>query len=136
MKIGFFASGNLGYDVIRKVAELVVPEFIATDRNSESIINWANKNKIRLFSGNPRNGKLLDFLKEDKFEIGLSINYIFLLDELIISRFQFPVNFHGSLLPKYRGRTPHVWAIINNEIETGITAHLIDKGCDTGPIFK
>jgi len=27
-----------------------------------------------------------------------------------------------------------VWAIINNETQTGITAHLIDDGCDTGNI--
>jgi methionyl-tRNA formyltransferase len=46
------------------------------------------------------------------------------------------VNIHGSLLPKYRGRTPHVWAIINNESKTGITAHLIDDGCDTGDIIR
>jgi len=45
-------------------------------------------------------------------------------------------NIHGSLLPKYRGRTPHVWAIINNESETGVTAHVIDEGCDTGPILN
>jgi methionyl-tRNA formyltransferase len=38
-------------------------------------------------------------------------------------------------LPKYRGRTPHVWAIINNEIETGITAHFIEEGCDVGDII-
>jgi methionyl-tRNA formyltransferase len=45
-------------------------------------------------------------------------------------------NIHGSLLPKYRGRTPHVWSIINNEKLTGITAHLIDVGCDTGDIIE
>jgi len=39
-------------------------------------------------------------------------------------------------LPKYRGRTPHVWSIINNEKLTGITAHLIDVGCDTGDIIE
>jgi methionyl-tRNA formyltransferase len=40
------------------------------------------------------------------------------------------------LLPKYRGRTPHVWSIINNEVKTGVTAHLIDSGCDTGDIIE
>ena len=39
-------------------------------------------------------------------------------------------------MPKYRGRTPHVWSIINNEKETGITAHVIDEGCDTGDIIS
>ena len=49
---------------------------------------------------------------------------------------KFAVNFHGSLLPKYRGRTPNVWSIINNEQKSGITAHLIDDGCDTGDIIE
>lgn len=38
-------------------------------------------------------------------------------------------------MPKYRGRTPHVWAIINGEKKTGVTAHLIDSGCDTGDVI-
>jgi methionyl-tRNA formyltransferase len=45
------------------------------------------------------------------------------------------VNIHGSLLPKYRGRTPHIWAIINNEVTTGITAHFISEKCDDGDII-
>ena len=48
---------------------------------------------------------------------------------------KYAVNVHGSLLPKYRGRTPHVWAIINNEKKSGITAHLITSECDKGAII-
>ena len=29
------------------------------------------------------------------------------------------LNMHGSLLPKYRGRVPTNWAVINGETETG-----------------
>jgi methionyl-tRNA formyltransferase len=42
-------------------------------------------------------------------------------------------NMHGSLLPKYRGRVPVNWAIINGERETGATLHEMvakpDAGC-------
>src|SRR5690349_24748661 len=31
------------------------------------------------------------------------------------------LNMHGSLLPKYRGRAPVNWAILNGERETGAT---------------
>ena len=55
-------------------------------------------------------------------------------DKEVFQLFEYPINFHGSLLPKYRGRTPHVWAIINNETETGISAHFIEEGCDEGDI--
>ena len=66
-----------------------------------------------------------------------SINYLFLIEKDIISHPKKLIfNIHGSLLPKYRGRTPHVWAIINGEKMAGITAHTIDEGCDTGKIIS
>ena len=45
------------------------------------------------------------------------------------------INVHGSLLPKYRGAAPIQWAIINGEMETGITTMLMDEGMDTGAIL-
>lgn len=37
------------------------------------------------------------------------------------------INVHPSLLPKYRGATPTVWAVMNDERETGITVHFIEN---------
>jgi methionyl-tRNA formyltransferase len=45
------------------------------------------------------------------------------------------VNVHASLLPKYRGAAPIVWAIAHGERETGITLMKLDLGMDTGPTF-
>jgi methionyl-tRNA formyltransferase len=43
-------------------------------------------------------------------------------------------NLHGSLLPKYRGRCPVNWVIINGEKITGVTLHrMVDKP-DAGDI--
>src|SRR5262249_48652385 len=39
------------------------------------------------------------------------------------------------LLPKFRGAGPIQWAIINGEIETGITTMLMDEGMDTGSVL-
>jgi len=44
------------------------------------------------------------------------------------------INYHPSLLPKYRGGSAINWAIIKGETETGVTIHFIDEGVDTGPI--
>ncbi|WP_347506095.1 methionyl-tRNA formyltransferase [Pseudomonas anguilliseptica] len=41
---------------------------------------------------------------------------------------------HASLLPKYSGGAPLVWAIINGEQKTGITFFRFDAGVDSGPI--
>lgn len=46
------------------------------------------------------------------------------------------MNIHGSLLPKYRGNAPIAWAIINGDKTCGITAHMIEKGMDTGDIIE
>jgi len=43
-------------------------------------------------------------------------------------------NMHGSLLPKYRGRVPINWAIINGEQTTGVTLHHMVKRADAGDI--
>lgn len=54
------------------------------------------------------------------------------------------INVHGSLLPQYRGAAPINWAIMNGEIETGVTTFRLKHQIDTGnillqsktPIFK
>ncbi len=46
------------------------------------------------------------------------------------------VNLHGSLLPKYRGRVPLNWAIINGESEAGVTLHYMVKKADAGDIIS
>ncbi|MFA6260125.1 MAG: methionyl-tRNA formyltransferase [Bacteroidia bacterium] len=135
MKFGLFVSGGLGLEVMKQLFTHYQPAFVATDSGSTGIIDFAEQCNLPLFKGNPRKGKLMTFLGDQRFELGLSVNYLFLLEQNILDRFDVAVNFHGSLLPRYRGRTPHVWAIINNEIETGITAHLIEEGCDTGPVI-
>ncbi|MCB9073150.1 MAG: formyltransferase [Bdellovibrionaceae bacterium] len=43
-------------------------------------------------------------------------------------------NMHGSLLPKYRGRAPTNWAIVNGEKEIGATLHMMSPRADAGDI--
>ncbi|MBR8301140.1 formyltransferase [Burkholderia dolosa] len=43
-------------------------------------------------------------------------------------------NMHGSLLPKYRGRVPTNWAVLNGETETGATLHEMAVKPDAGAI--
>lgn len=44
------------------------------------------------------------------------------------------LNMHGSLLPKYRGRAPVNWAILNGEREIGATLHYMVARADAGDI--
>ena len=137
MKIGILASGNLGFTTIQLIFKIHPIEFILTDSGSDLIIQYAEKENISLFKGNPRNGKTKDFLNNYPCDVIISINYLFLIEnDIILHPKVLAFNIHGSLLPKYRGRTPHVWSIINNEIKSGITAHLIDTSCDAGKIIE
>lgn len=134
-KIIVFASGELGFKMLEYLNQISEIEFIATDSNSFGVIEFANNYGIDNFIGKPNKTELLIKLQSKKSNILLSINYLFILEKKVFQLFEYPINFHGSLLPKYRGRTPHVWAIINNEKETGITAHFIEEGCDEGDVI-
>ena len=136
LSLGLLVSGSLGLICLKHVYLNRRLNFIFTDYASESIIVFARDNHIPVFIGNPRNGRSREFLSNKSVELILSINYIFVVDRDVIEfPLKYAVNFHGSLLPKYRGRTPHVWAIINNESKSGITAHLISENCDEGDIL-
>ncbi|MCY4527515.1 MAG: methionyl-tRNA formyltransferase [Chloroflexi bacterium] len=45
------------------------------------------------------------------------------------------LNIHPSLLPRYRGPSPVVSAILNGDDETGVTIMKLDEGMDSGPIL-
>ncbi len=46
------------------------------------------------------------------------------------------VNFHPSLLPRYRGPIPVGWAIRNGDREIGVTFHRMAAELDAGPILS
>ena len=59
----------------------------------------------------------------------------FVPGEMIAAATRGGINYHPSLLPKYRGGSAINWAVISGEKETGVTIHQIDEGVDTGPII-
>ena len=140
MKYCICASGNLGLIVLKHLIEKGIDIVcVLTNKRSDEIVNYTEEAGLKAFVGNPREGKCLTWIKENgvEFDIILSINYLFILEgDILRLAKNAAVNFHGSLLPRYRGRTPHVWAIINGEKEAGITAHLMNEDCDDGDIVK
>ncbi|CAH0237582.1 Bifunctional polymyxin resistance protein ArnA [Rahnella aquatilis] len=64
-------------------------------------------------------------------DIIFSFYYRNMLSEEILSLApQGGFNLHGSLLPRYRGRAPVNWALLNGETETGVTLHKMVKRPD------
>ncbi len=69
-------------------------------------------------------------------ELCITVGWYWLLDGDLLGRVPGGfVGLHASLLPKYRGGAPLVWALINGEKQSGITLFHIDEGMDTGDII-
>ncbi|HQL48367.1 MAG: Bifunctional polymyxin resistance protein ArnA [Acidobacteria bacterium ADurb.Bin340] len=65
--------------------------------------------------------------------------FSFYFREMIQARFlELPrlgaYNLHGSLLPRYRGRAPLNWVLVNGETETGLTLHAMTPRPDDGDL--
>jgi len=57
-----------------------------------------------------------------------------LSEQLLATARRGAFNLHGSLLPRYRGRAPANWVLVNGETETGVTLHRMVKRADAGAI--
>lgn len=140
MKYCVCASASYGYTVVNALYNKGLDiACILTNKKSEDIIKLAEQNGIPFFAGNPREGKAYKWITQQRLEFDsiLSVNYLFILEGDVLSLAKkYAVNIHGSLLPRYRGRTPTVWAVINGEKEVGVTAHLMNEKCDDGDIIK
>jgi methionyl-tRNA formyltransferase len=81
-------------------------------------------------------GAYKDEIEKYKPDLILAIGWYYLIPKSI--RDIAPkgcIGMHGSLLPKYRGGAPLVWAIINGEKETGISLFYLEDGIDAGDII-
>jgi methionyl-tRNA formyltransferase len=135
----FAGFGKLGYVCLNEIINKGISiNYVLThkDTDSESVESLSKENNIKCFYVDLRkDSKVLNKLLNIDIKFLISVNYRFILPEELLQKSEYPLNLHGSLLPKYRGRTPHVWAIINGEKETGITCHLMEKTVDTGDIY-
>lgn len=134
------ASASYGFTVLKTLYEKGLDiACVLTNKKSSDIINLVEQYHTPYFAGNPREGKAYKWIKENRLEFDniLSVNYLFILEGDVLSLAKkYAVNIHGSLLPRYRGRTPTVWSVINGETETGATAHLMNEKCDDGEIIR
>ncbi len=77
--------------------------------------------------------QLLNLLTNSDIAIVCDIGLI--VPENFINLPKIFINIHPSLLPFYRGPSPIEYAILNNEILTGITICLLSKEVDAGKII-
>lgn len=84
-----------------------------------------------------RDEKFISELRELKPDLIVVVAFGQILPQTILDLPKFGcVNVHMSLLPKYRGAAPIQSAILNGDMETGVTIMKMDAGLDTGPILS
>lgn len=96
------------------------------------------RNRIALYEGlNFKDEKTYDLIKKLSPDIIIVSSFNQIIPKSIISIPKLGmINIHPSLLPKYRGATPTVWALMNCEKESGVTIHFIeDERIDNGCII-
>jgi methionyl-tRNA formyltransferase len=83
----------------------------------------------------PKSPELHEAVRRAKPEFIFSFYYRHMLPaDLLALALRGAYNMHGSLLPKYRGRVPVNWAVLNGETETGATLHEMAVKPDAGAI--
>ena len=77
-----------------------------------------------------------DYIQNLKPDLILVIGWYYMIPKsIMLIPPKGAIGIHASLLPKYRGNAPLVWAIINGEKESGVSLFYFDDGVDTGDII-
>jgi UDP-4-amino-4-deoxy-L-arabinose formyltransferase/UDP-glucuronic acid dehydrogenase (UDP-4-keto-hexauronic acid decarboxylating) len=102
----------------------------------DSVAELAAENLLPVFAPEDINHPLwTEKIKELNPDILFSFYYRKIIQRQIL---EIPkagcLNLHGSLLPKYRGRAPINWVLVNGEQETGVTLHYMTPRPDDGDI--
>ncbi|MAQ43380.1 MAG: methionyl-tRNA formyltransferase [Candidatus Marinimicrobia bacterium] len=148
MKILFFGNADFGIPSLEYLYQSNY-EFLSvvTNRDKKSgrgkkysstpIKEYSLKNKIPTIEVEDLNNHNFEnTIKELNPDLIIVIAYRILPEKIFSIPTFGTMNLHASLLPKYRGAAPIQRAILNNEIETGISTFLIDSNVDTGNIIK
>lgn len=96
---------------------------------------WAEKNKIPIEQPE-KISNLKSIIYNLKSDLAVVAAYGQIIPKEILDLPRLgSINIHGSLLPKYRGASPIQSAILNGDVNTGITLIQMDEKMDHGPIL-
>lgn len=145
MRVLFLGNNDLAVACLKRILLLkedivgiVVNHGIpARDFFLKMITGLAKKNKITIYCPRKINDPLfLNQIRDLKLDLIISVSYRQILKREILGIPRVgAVNLHPSYLPKYRGKNPLNWVLINGEKETGVTVHYINEGIDAGGIL-
>ena len=108
--------------------------------NYADLTQIAKKYNIPCYEVNSVNGKRLkdykEIIKNLNLDLFLVLGWYYMISKEIRSLAKYGAwGIHASLLPKYAGGAPLVWAMIYGEKKSGITLFRMEDGVDDGDII-
>lgn len=144
-KVAVFAYHDVGYECLKALIEgnedIVAVVTHEDDPKEEiwfrSVAELARAHHLPVYAPpHPNTPDFINLIRKLAPDLILSFYYRRILSrELLAIPRLGGINLHGSLLPKYRGRSPVNWVLVNGEKETGVTLHYMVEKADAGDII-
>ena len=157
MRIVFFGASELGYNCCEMLLQnkynivgilttpsqfnikykeekerITVKNYLYKDFN-----DFSQRNNVPVVVATEKMSEYIEVVNNWQPDLIVVVGWYFMIPHQIS---KFPrkgiIGIHASLLPKYRGNAPLVWAMINGEKEAGVSLFFIEgKGIDEGDII-
>ncbi|KRP37002.1 MAG: hypothetical protein ABS34_04890 [Opitutaceae bacterium BACL24 MAG-120322-bin51] len=102
---------------------------------SNPVAAWATEHGIELLQPEKPTRELADWMVEQHTAVALVMAYGHFLQQSLREAAQYGMlNFHGSLLPQYRGASPVETALASGDAETGVGLMQVVKEMDAGGV--
>ena len=138
-----FAYHEMGYACLQELLAMGAPiTALFTHHDSPGEEIWwrscaqlASANSLPVYAPKRLDQGWIELIAAARPAIIYSFYYRNLLPEAVLHLAPLGAyNLHGSLLPKYRGRAPVNWMLVNGEREGGVTLHHMVRRADAGDI--
>lgn len=157
MSIVFFGASKLGYACCKAIIDsginvkaiFTIPKDFSIkykeekERRIQTNVLYKDFSLFTSSHGIPVHYVEGNTAKYEDYLIGLNpvlfiiIGWYYMIPEKILNiPSKGSVAIHASLLPKYRGNAPLVWALINGEHQTGVSLFYLEGGMDEGDIVE
>jgi methionyl-tRNA formyltransferase len=148
MRIVFMGYSNIGHrclEVLNGLCRQYQDEIVAVVTHAddpgenlwfESVRDLAFGCYLPLYQPQDANNqRFVEVLRRLQPDIIFSCYYRHMLKKSILELPRLgALNLHGSLLPRYRGRCPLNWVLIQGETETGVSLHYMEEKPDRGAV--
>lgn len=146
MRVAIFASGDgSNFQALTEDPEIKsAVQLLVCDKPGAFVVERAKRADITFFTFAAKDftdkaayeRQILAELKKYNVNFIVLAGYMRLIGTTLLTQFQGKIiNLHPSLLPKFPGKDAIGQALRAGESKTGVTAHFVDEGMDTGTII-